>query len=88
MEIYLFIYSDALGPIGLIRDVSGGGAHVQGTIQGGGMGIEGGGGQMQDISGTHSPTVTSIVIFEKKLKCARAYIFEKSKYTRAYSILF
>ena len=51
--------------MGLIGDVSGGGAHVQGTIQGGGMGIEGGGGQMQDISGTHSPTVTSIVILKK-----------------------
>jgi hypothetical protein len=37
--------------MGLIGDVSGGGAHVHGKIQGGGMGIEGGGGQMQDIDG-------------------------------------
>jgi len=46
-----FVFSDALGPMGLIGDVSGGGAHVHGKIQGGGMGIEGGGGQMQDIDG-------------------------------------
>jgi hypothetical protein len=50
----LIFFPDAPGPMGLIRDVSDGRAHVHGTIQGGGMGIEGGGGQMQDISGTRS----------------------------------
>ena len=65
---FFIFFPDESGPMGLIRDVSGGGVHMHSKTQEGGMDIEGGREQMQDMNGKRSQSVPSIVIFLKKIE--------------------